>query len=683
VKVAQAAKKYAAKGNYLKALKEYQRIVDDDPTDIRVWLKIGDLYSKCSEPEKAVSTYVKIAEYYTEQGFFLKAVAVYKQAIKLDQIDISPNLKLAELYRRLGLFSEAMQQYEIISIHYHNNGNTSEALASIRKLVELDPENIASRIKLAELYSQQNLTTEAVEEFNKVADYLRETGETEDFLKVGERLMYLVPDNLTIARELAGLYLRNGQPQNALRNLQQAFATNTKDVETLELLAQSFVDLSREDKAISVLKELAKILGEENQADRRLQIFRRILELSPEDNDALSALGVDTGTAKSDSGSATENEFVPIGENDIEMLEELDVGDVQFIEDDEQKRDANQFSEISPDAGQDIEVAFDTAIARIAKPTAQGHGLGITPTNTSSDSEDSLLIEISMDDDPENPSVIKDLDSEVSEHALSKPAQDKISESLEEAEFFIQQNLIEEAKAILRDLSARFPNTPAIEEKLKAIDLNSNASTLKASHGKVLAPLSIATDTRSNAIPHENDIGAITIAAEIQAEVDQYETDSPSVTDFAAVLDLNIEDVIGELKKGVLTSEVSDDDANTHYDLGTAYREMEMYDAAIAEFSKSEQSKDLSVMSLVMIASCHSAQEQYEAAKKVLQKAQIHPMATDREHIAIQFDLAQIHAKCGEVDTARQLFEDIRKRDPSFSNVRLQLDMLNEQHSSV
>src|SRR5215510_5978137 len=83
-KVMDAARRFVDKGQIDKAVKEYLRIVQEDPKDVRVWLKIGDLYEKKGSKQEAIETYAKVARFYHEQGFFLKAVAVYKQILKLD-----------------------------------------------------------------------------------------------------------------------------------------------------------------------------------------------------------------------------------------------------------------------------------------------------------------------------------------------------------------------------------------------------------------------------------------------------------------------------------------------------------------------------------------------------------------------------------------------------------------------
>ena len=86
------------------------------------------------------------------------------------------NQRLAELYKQLGLLSDAMQQYETVAAFYHREGKTREALAALKQIVELDPETVANRIKLAELYSKEQMAREAIDEFSRAAEQLHGAG---------------------------------------------------------------------------------------------------------------------------------------------------------------------------------------------------------------------------------------------------------------------------------------------------------------------------------------------------------------------------------------------------------------------------------------------------------------------------------------------------------------------------
>jgi tetratricopeptide (TPR) repeat protein len=290
-KVMEAAQKFAEKGQTDKAIKEYLKIVQEDPKDVRVWLKIGDLYAKKGSKQEATETYLKVAQFYGDQGFYLKAVAVYKQILKLEPRLVDVNLKLAEVYRQLGLLSDAMQQYELVAAFYHREGKTREALATIRELVELDPDNVATRIKLAELYSKEQMVKEAVVEFGRAAEFLRSHNRMDDFVKVAERLVWHQPDNHAMNRELAGLYLKRNDPRHALQKLQVLFKANPRDVDTLGLLAQAFLGLDQRQKSVSVWKELARIHTEDGRPAQAHEAYRRILAVDPTDNEAVAAVG--------------------------------------------------------------------------------------------------------------------------------------------------------------------------------------------------------------------------------------------------------------------------------------------------------------------------------------------------------------------------------------------------------
>lgn len=289
-KLIAGAQKLVEKGQFEKAIKEYLKVVADDDKDVRIWLKIGDLYAKLGKKPEAAETYSKVAQFYSDQGFYLKAVAVYKQILKIEPRLVDVNHKLAELYKQLGLLSDAMQQYEAVAAFYHREGKTKEALAALKQIVELDPETVANRIKLAELYSKEGMVREAIDEFSKAAEQLRQAGRVDDFMKVAERLLFHSPDNRPVTKELAALYIEKGDPRRALPKLQICFKADPRDTEVLSLLAKAFEALDQRAKSVSVLKELARILGENGDARGRDATWRKILQLSPGDPDAEAAL---------------------------------------------------------------------------------------------------------------------------------------------------------------------------------------------------------------------------------------------------------------------------------------------------------------------------------------------------------------------------------------------------------
>ncbi|HSI06372.1 MAG TPA: tetratricopeptide repeat protein, partial [Myxococcota bacterium] len=290
-KIRASAQKFLQKGQIDKAIREYQRLVEEDPKDVRTLLKIGDLQTRIGSNSEATTTYGLVAQFYSEQGFFLKAVAVYKQILKLDPNLIETNLKLADLYHQLGLMSDAANQYRQISQLYEQSGRVEDSIKVLQRMVELDPENVASRIKLAEVYAKQNMLEDARTEFTRAAQFLKSAHRVDDYVKVAERIIHFDPNDLRTTKELANIYIQKGDPRRALAKLQVCFKANPKDIETLNLLAAAFKDLEQPQKTISVYRELARIHEAAGDSQSFQSVMRRILAIDPDDVEARQALG--------------------------------------------------------------------------------------------------------------------------------------------------------------------------------------------------------------------------------------------------------------------------------------------------------------------------------------------------------------------------------------------------------
>ena len=135
-KVLEAAQKFLSKGQYDKAIAEYQKLVVEDPRDVRTLLKIGDLHTRRNKPKDAIDVYEKVAELYAKQGFFLKAVAVYKQILKLDaDASVESTLKLAQMYEELALAERRAQHVRASRRRLPGAGETQKALETMERMI--------------------------------------------------------------------------------------------------------------------------------------------------------------------------------------------------------------------------------------------------------------------------------------------------------------------------------------------------------------------------------------------------------------------------------------------------------------------------------------------------------------------------------------------------------------------
>ena len=151
-------------------------------------------------------------------------------------------------------------------------------------MVELHPDNVVSRIRLAEGASQAGRTEEAIREFGQASDQLKMEGRADEYVRVAERLLFHRPDNFAVARDLAAAYIARKNPRLALAKLQGALKAAPRDPQNVTLLAEAMVELESR-KAIPVWRELAEIHAEAHREDARDAAVRAALALDPTDGE--------------------------------------------------------------------------------------------------------------------------------------------------------------------------------------------------------------------------------------------------------------------------------------------------------------------------------------------------------------------------------------------------------------
>src|SRR5512137_2292858 len=285
-KIVAEATRLAQKGQYDKAIKAYERILAEDRKEVRTLLKVGELHQKRGDNPSAAAVFNQVAEIYGEQGFFLKAVAVYKQIAKLTPDDVRVNERLAGLYQQLGLLNDATTQLQAVATAYEKAGDQGRHLDVLRKLLDLDPENVVTCQRLGNLYAKANRNAEALELYRRAAAHLKENKRGDEYVKLAERIFQLTPDDLKLAKELAQEYLARGDTKKALGKLQVCHGTDKQDVDTLRLMAQAFRDLGQVSKTIAVYRALARVYAERGRREEASLTWRMVLELLPEDPEA-------------------------------------------------------------------------------------------------------------------------------------------------------------------------------------------------------------------------------------------------------------------------------------------------------------------------------------------------------------------------------------------------------------
>jgi tetratricopeptide (TPR) repeat protein len=276
-KILESAQKHLQRGALDRALKDYQALLDADPRDSNIRLKIGDLHLRRGETGEAIGAYLKVGAQFMKDGFDAKAVAIYKQIAKIDPSRAEVNEPLAELYQRMGLPAEAMGALQAAADVHHKAGRKREALESLRKMASLDPTNTSSRLKVAELLRQAKLEGEAIAEYESVAGELERQGDAEGLAATLEKILELAPDRLATVEQVARLHLRLDQASRAEPFVRRLVDAQPDAPAGYELLAEVHRAAGREGELLELYRRLAEMYRQRGDEDKAREIHQRFL----------------------------------------------------------------------------------------------------------------------------------------------------------------------------------------------------------------------------------------------------------------------------------------------------------------------------------------------------------------------------------------------------------------------
>jgi pilus assembly protein FimV len=193
-KVLSSAEKYVQQGKLQNAITEYQKVLKHDSKDLTVLNTVGDLYARLGQNEEACNCFRSVGDAYAQQGFTVKAIAMYKKLTK-SKPSLEGILKLAELYTQQGLFNDARQQYLQVAEEFLRTGELEQAVRIFQKTLEMDPENVAMKVRLAEVYVRLGKKDDAWQIFSGAAEQLRSRGQLAPAEDILQRMLTLDPKN--------------------------------------------------------------------------------------------------------------------------------------------------------------------------------------------------------------------------------------------------------------------------------------------------------------------------------------------------------------------------------------------------------------------------------------------------------------------------------------------------------
>ncbi|MCM3869859.1 MAG: tetratricopeptide repeat protein, partial [Pyrinomonadaceae bacterium] len=464
--------------------------------------------------------------------------------------------------------------------------------------------------------------------------------------------LYLGMDQVNEAtRVLAGIteQLLAGRAENDLLELvQEVLARNPEHVEALRLLVRIHWwqrDMDNLRLALERLAESAEAAGLDQ--DERYALTQ-LVRLAPDEQryaERLEALGGAAQEAVEEVAFALEPSsgdgaaFETFGDVTPEAAV-VDAGSTAPV-------DQFEFNSVSEEPAKDPSSSF----ADLNEETPVGYGVESSVEGFESGS-------VAIDEEPAR--TVVDRRDPVA----------MLRQELESVDFYITQGYTDIAADTLDIMERQFGPNPEIDlrrQKLKGVPLVDVAGVE-------------ATDVD---ITFGGMGGIETATAEVLS------SSNPPSSAGTKGIDAGLAEIFEEFREAAEEEPLSNEDYETHYNMGTAYKEMELDDEAIQEFqtaanlTKPGDGTSRYLQCCNMLGHCFVHKGMPRAAVLWFKKGLEAPGHAEDEYKALRYELGLAYQQMGEIARALEIFTEVYGVDVSYRDIADKLQELQAQKSEI
>ena len=755
------AEKLFSRGKLEGALSRYRKILKAHPNDTSTLKRVGDVFERLNRVDEAITLYKKTAQHFTNEGFYAKAIAIYKKIIRLDPTLIEAIENLADLQHKQGLTREAVSQYEVVSDYYLKLRDLNSVIEIHKKMVELEPGDPSRRLKLAELHQKRGRLQDALEQYRAISKMMLSGGRIGEASRVCLRALEIDPSDLNFVAGAVEDLKSAGHPEEAERLIAAAIDLNPEAKNLQAQIQETATTDEDEDfdmESFMAGEEPATAVADTGPLPETQSAAEAAIAAAAAEVDAAataSPVGEPIEVSIQDTGSLLSPDEVedlaevaaPVGSSTSEEVEiEIDLGDM-----------GQEPVETPPPVAQP-QVAPPPAAPPPVAPAAAAEtampNLSMEPAAPQTAPEpappapeppapvefpESVISIASPELEPQETESLPMKKAVPIVEAEPEPGE-RLGELLTEADVLSRYGLEDKAVEKLEELLAEEPENLAamsrlITLKLEAKDLAGVAELANrlvtdaqeqdepeawqkvrdqllgegftVADGRVMPPTEeaeVEVDEESLVIAEDVDLGDadlswleeeppagedqappaealfeaedefFDLASELEEELRQEE----SINGEELLLpgdEESIEDIVEGFKKGMAET-LSDEDFDTHYNLGIAYREMGLIDEAIGEFQLAAKDQRYLVECCSLLALCFKEKGFPELAIKWYQRGLDSPTISEDETLGLVYELGDLYLEIGNTEAARERFVEIYGVNSTYRDVVAKLQEL-------
>ncbi len=310
---------FVGDGFLTKAIAVYKRIAKLAPEEIRPLEKLADLYVQQGVMSEARPLFLQLAEIHLKNNRQPEAVGLLKKLLLAEPDNLRIQIRLADLYQAMGQSREAVDTYVSAAQRALARGDQAESDKLADKALKIDANCLAATIVKARSFSSQGNLARAAELLEHASDLDKGGEQTElllDFYLKSEnwekatalslRVVGADSKNFGPAQKIVEALLESAQSDRAMAiigqirvpmidagehevigRLQSELASRMPGrIEPLEWLVDFYGRTSDSFRLPDALAQLGDALAADNQLERAKTIFEQLVDRQPDSDSA-------------------------------------------------------------------------------------------------------------------------------------------------------------------------------------------------------------------------------------------------------------------------------------------------------------------------------------------------------------------------------------------------------------
>ena len=292
-----AGELFVQRNEFTDAIRAYERILEFEPRNKDILVRLADIYTDEGYLDRACSTYATLAQIAGEEGFPEKVmaylekiielnpddegarsqlIAIYEEALSRDNNNVGLLVRLINSLLKKGMFNEAAEHQLYLAKLYLERGAVDEAIETLRRMLEIEPANIEARRMLGDLYMRKEMGSEALAEYQEVVRLYHEQGRNDEAIDFQHQLVEMFPETSDLRYQVALSLRSQGNHQAAVAELQRLVHNNPEDLIALNYLAEEYAALEDWNQAVAAYRSILKM--EPTRYDVRKRLVKYYLE---------------------------------------------------------------------------------------------------------------------------------------------------------------------------------------------------------------------------------------------------------------------------------------------------------------------------------------------------------------------------------------------------------------------